>query len=402
MKTKILSFLLAAAALAIGHSAAAQTQRLFALHEGDTVPYRIPAIAALKGGRMIAVADYRWCHSDIGYGRVDLHYRLSEDNGQTWGPELPLATGDGIERGNVWSYAFGDCALAADRAGRELVVMCVGGKMVYFRGTRQDPNRLVRFRSHDGGRTWDKGTEMTEHIYGLFDSRAAGPVQSMFVGSGKLHQSRYVKVGKYYRLYAALCTKQGNFVIYSDDMAETWAVLGGPETSPCADGDEPKCEELPDGSVVLSSRAEGRLFNIFTFTDIKKAQGNWDARAAAPAMAGIKNACNGEILIAPVRRADGTRTWLALQSVPFGPQRHNVGFFYKEIGRAHHTAAEFAAGWQRGLQVSHGESAYSTLTRRADGKIAFLWEEGPLWQGCGFNIDYRLLTVSEITGGAYK
>ena len=294
---RILLTILLLLATSAGH-AQERTQRLYETVEGG-IPYRIPAIATCSDGTLIAVADYRYCGSDIGYGAVDLHYRLSEDNGLTWGTERILADGTGEEQDvanpkTAWRYAFGDCAIVADRESPEVVVLCVGGKTVYSRATRQNPNRVVLFRSHDNGRTWDQGRELTDQIYSLFDQRQQGPVQSLFVGSGKIHQSRYVKVGQYYRLYIALCTLSGNFVLYSDDLAETWHVLGNIDHSPALDGDEPKCEELPDGSVILSSRYWGRLFNIFTFTDAAKGEGSWDLRAKALDMKDIQNARSEE------------------------------------------------------------------------------------------------------------
>ena len=384
-------------------SNAQTTQRLFETVEGK-IPYRIPAIATTKNGTLIAVADYRYCYSDIGFGPVDLHYRLSHDNGLTWGEERILADGTGDETDvqnpqTAWRYAFGDCAIVADRESQEVAVLCVGGKTVYHRARRQNPNRVVLFRSHDGGETWDKGREITEQIYGLFDQRREGPINSLFVGSGKIHQSRYVKVGIFYRLYAALCTLSGNFVIYSDDFGDTWRVLGDPNHSPARDGDEPKCEELPDGSVILSSRYQGRLFNIFTFTDAARAEGSWDLRAKALDMKNVQNACNGEIILLPVtRKKDSKKVWIALQSIPFGPNRTNVGFYYHELLADHEGAALFAYNWKKGLQVSTQSSAYSTFTLQKDGKLGFLWEEGPT----GYNIDYRPLSVEEITGGEYK
>lgn len=381
----------------------AQTQRLFETVEGK-IPYRIPAIATTKDGTLIAVSDYRHCHSDIGYGPVDLHYRLSHDNGATWGEERILAKGTADENDvknpqTAWRYAFGDCAIVADRESQEVAVLCVGGKTVYHRARRQNPNRVVLFRSHDGGQTWDKGREITEQIYGLFDQRENGPINSLFVGSGKIHQSRYVKIGKFYRLYAALCTLSGNFVIYSDDFGDNWQVLGDPNHSPARDGDEPKCEELPDGSVILSSRYQGRLFNIFTFTDAAKGEGTWDLRAKALDMKNVQNACNGEILLLPVtRKKDAKKVWIALQSIPFGPNRSNVGFYYHELLADHEGAALFAYNWKKGLQVSTQSSAYSTFTLQKDGRLGFLWEEGPT----GYNIDYRPLSVEKITLNEYK
>ena len=404
MKTRLMTLVFALQIVCPFVSNAQQTtQRLFETVEGK-IPYRIPAIATTKNGTLIAVADYRYCYSDIGFGPVDLHYRLSHDNGLTWGEERVLADGTGDETDvqnpqTAWRYAFGDCAIVADRESQEVAVLCVGGKTVYHRARRQNPNRVVLFRSHDGGETWDKGREITEEIYGLFDQRREGPINSLFVGSGKIHQSRYVKVGNFYRLYVALCTLSGNFVIYSDDFGDTWRVLGDPNHSPARDGDEPKCEELPDGSVILGSRYQGRLFNIFTFTDAAKGEGTWDLRAKVLDMKNVQNACNGEIILLPVtRKKDSKKVWIALQSIPFGPNRTNVGFYYHELLADHEGAALFAYNWKKGLQVSTQSSAYSTFTLQKDGKLGFLWEEGPT----GYNIDYRPLSIEEITLNEYR
>lgn len=375
-------------------------QRLFPTNEGD-IPYRIPAIATTRNGDLIAVSDYRYCFLDIGYGAVDLYYRISHDNGFTWTDKQLLAdgTGDESQTENMWTYAYGDCALVADRTSDEVVAMCVSGKTIYARARRDNPNRVALFRSHDGGKTWDKGRELTDQIYELFDNRKEGPINSLFVGSGKIHQSRYVKVGKFYRLYAALCTLSGNFVIYSDDFGDTWSVLGDPDISPARDGDEPKCEELPDGSVILSSRYWGRLFNIFTFTNAEKGEGSWETRFRALDMGGIQNACNGEImLVEAVRKSDNRNVWVALQTVPFGPGRANVGFFYHELVAPHEPAYLFAYNWKRGLQISHQESAYSTFTLQKDNLFGVLWEEGPAY----YNLDYCALSLEDITNGEYR
>ena len=42
-------------------------------------------------GDILAVGDYRYCGADIGFGRVDIHGRISKDNGQTWGTEFKIA-----------------------------------------------------------------------------------------------------------------------------------------------------------------------------------------------------------------------------------------------------------------------------------------------------------------------
>lgn len=77
-------------------------------------------------------------------------------------------------------------------------------------------------------------------------------------------QSRSIKAGSHYRIYSALLSPHyGNAVIYSDDFGSTWKLLGNPASYPIPDGDEAKVEELPDGSVVLSSRKDNGHRMVF-------------------------------------------------------------------------------------------------------------------------------------------
>lgn len=377
----------------------------------NMVPYRIPAIAVTPKGRLIAVSDYRPCGADIGFGRVDLRYRLSNDNGGTWTPQYVLAQGDGVQGSRKCGY--GDAAIVADRKSNEVVVVCVTGNTVYGHATttRQNPNRVAVIHSTDGGRTWSHPAEITESIYGLFDQSQLGPVQSLFFGSGRICQSSRIKVGKYYRLYAALCARPGgNRVVYSDDFGRTWHSLGTIHTSPAPKGDEPKVEELPNGDVVLSSRAYGgRFFNVFHYMSHVNGTGAWenDAVHSAEMPNGVKalqNSTNGEILIVQaVERATGKKMPLVLQSVPLGPGRANVGIYFKPLTSAqtYATAKDFATDWSGPFQVSALLSAYSTMVQQKDGRIAFFYEEETYGKGLCYTNMYRPLTLEQITGGKF-
>lgn len=417
--------------LGINIAMADDTQCLFNSAASE-VPYRIPAMVKTKSGELLAIADYRHCQADIGFGRVDLHLRISRNNGRTWSPEQTIVEGSGVE-GTPWC-GFGDAAVVADRQSKEVLLLCVCGQTPYFKATRDNPNRVARLRSHDGGRTWSAPEEITDHIYSLFDRSALGPVQSLFVGSGKICQSRIVKVGKYYRIYAALCARPGgNRVIYSDDFGETWHSLGTIDQSPAPLGDEPKVEELPNGDVLLSSRPgwnnmnSGRFYNIFHYPTLitfgsdlsiieakavntfsRETFGRWEqAVASADCPDGVKakdNVTNGEILIIPaVRQADRAKTWVALQSVPLGPGRRNVAIYWKELASPadYQDATAFASGWSEPWLVSANEGAYSTMTLQRDLRLAFYWEDTPDGKG-GYQMLYRPLTLQQITAGKYK
>ena len=54
---------------------------IFTTPNTEVIPYRIPSITKTSKGNLLAVADSRPCRADIGYGRVDLHGRISQDNG---------------------------------------------------------------------------------------------------------------------------------------------------------------------------------------------------------------------------------------------------------------------------------------------------------------------------------
>ncbi len=374
-------------------------------HTGDSTnyPYRIPAIACAKNGDLIALSDRRPCGSDIGYGRVDILCRVSRDNGRIWSKpcNVLVGSGEGEDAG------YGDACLVADRDRNELLLVCVSGNVPYWQSSPANRQRIVTLHGKFDKKTslwkWDaQPVDLTRHIY---DELLDGQINGLFMGSGRICQSRKVKVGKYYRLYAALCTHKGNYVIYSDDFGKHWKLLGSVSESPAPKGDEPKCEELPNGNVVLSSRKHGgRYFNVFHFTNPRSGEGKWDApvdsRLVTDGIANEGTPCNGEILLVPARDASGCSTTLALQSIPAGPARSRVTIYYKELAtEADYANAEaFASDWDGAYEVSHRGSAYSTMVQQADGRIAFFYEEEPGY----YQMVYAAIDLYELTGGLYR
>ena len=386
----------------------------------SAIPYRIPAIARAYNGDLIAVADYRHSRADIGMannGRIDLRARISKDNGQTWGEIFDIVQGKGGNSPDFMNVGFGDPCIVADRESGKVLVLSCAGNVSFPNGTRNNHQNIARFYSEDNGATWSKPDDIAESIYSQFDQRADGPVRAMFIGSGKIIQSETVKAGTHYRLYCAALVKIAdgtytNFVFYSDDFGGTWDVLGGVHVAPVpGSADEPKVEELPDGSILISSRVSGgRWFNIYNFTNSETAEGYWNtvkkSDSSNNGVVAVSNSTNGELLLVPAtRKADNKPLYLLLQSVPFGSGRANVGIYYKELESLNDfaTTDSIAANWDGRHQSSYLYSAYSTMCLQADNTVGFLYEEETYCGtgGGGYSIIYKNYSIEQITDSLY-
>lgn len=409
--------------IAVTQCAASENFDVFPYTSAADVPYRIPAVAVTPEGTMVCVADYRHCASDIGViknGRIDLHYRLSHDNGKTWSNIMTLVEGKGAESEDFMNVGYGDPCIVADRTSNRVLVLSCAGNVSFQNGTRQVHQNVARFYSEDGGQTWSKPDDIAESIYSQFDQSSYGPIRSMFIASGAIYQSKYVKVGDYYRLYCAILARTPsathmNYVIYSDDFGGTWKVLGDINTPPVfSTADEAKVTELPSGALLISSRYNGgRYYNIFFFNGEVAATGMWMSSAFSGAdndgVEAKDNSTNGEVMVVPVvRQADGQKMHLLLQSVPLGQGRRNVGIYYKALGSEmdYISSAVVAANWDGVKQVSTLASAYSTMALQCDNSIAFFFEEETYgvdaYAHGGYNLVYRNFTIEQLTDNLYR
>ncbi|MDD7146325.1 MAG: sialidase family protein [Hallella sp.] len=392
---------------------------IFTTPTTQAIPYRIPAIATAYDGTVVAVADYRYSRVDIGSGRIDLHIRRSHDNGATWDDIMmpEVMRGDGDKTEGHQKAGYGDPCIVGDSESPRMIITACSGTPGFFGGTRTHHQGWARWYSDDNGATWSEPQYIDEEfIYSKFDKSAYGPIRGWFVGSGKICQSKTTKVGTHYRLYCVGSScRQGsnetaNWVLYSDDFGKTWLFLGGCDESPVPGGDEPKAEELPDGSILLSSRCTGgRNFNIFTFSDTRCGQGTWGQVAFSGSgnkgVTALSNACNGEVLLVPVTRKKDKKTmFLLLQSLPFGSGRANVGIYYKALESLadYRTPDAIAKNWDGRHQSSYISSAYSTMTWQKNNTIGFVYEEDTYGtSGGGYTIIYKNYSIEQITDSAF-
>ena len=371
------------------------------IRQGGRDFYRIPAITTTNSGRVIAVTDYRYNHdNDLGNHKIDLHVKYSDDNGKTWSESNNITSFN-----NKNNFGYGDAAIVADRESNNVLLIGAYGTQSYFNSKRNNPIKVARFISNDNGETWSEPVDLTEQIYGLNDR-----FDSLFVAAGRIHQSRYIKVGDYYRLYLSILerTTGGNYVLYSDDFGVTWKALGGTEKSPVPGGDEAKVEELPNGSVVISSRTgNGRFINVFTFEDGDNTytKGSWGSRHKKVNL-GNARGTNGEILVVYAWDTKKNKpVYLMLQSIPtLKGARFGVGIYYKELKPDSETIDDVIAnfGQDKFYMIQERASAYSTMTVQDDGNIGFLYEDTGRASGGGYDIQYVNLPISKITNGRYE
>lgn len=361
--------------------------------------YRIPAIVQCKSGKIIAFTDHRYDGTDIGWGHhLDIVMKTSCDGGETWSENEQMVAQGGSKVATDFNCGHGDAAVVADNKTGELLLMCASGGISYFDSSREQPIMMGRYYSRDEGNTW-QGEDVTNQIYKLMPD-----IKGAFFTSGRMVQSKKIKVGTHYRIYSALATNRGNRVLYSDDFGKTWGVLGAQANAQEAapKGDEAKVEELPNGDVLLSSRvSSGRYYNIYSYDNAKTAAGRWGPVAFSGAEnKGVKassNACNGELVLAKAK-INGKKKTMLLQSVPLGPERTKVAIYYKELKSAadYATPESVAANWEGCYEVSNTLSAYSTMIHDNKGNILFLMEENSVESH--YDIVFEKLSMETICG----
>ena len=397
--------------MAFSFTAHAQTKTVlfnspFTSDYNKSMPYRIPAIVETVDNstgmtKILVFSDKRHGGGDVGQyqsnnkatnAHVDLVYKSSLDNGATWSSEQTIVRGSS-------TMGYGDVAVVADRENpKNIVFFCAAGNVFFTNSTSANPLRCYRFRSSDGGENWD-ATEVTDDVYSLFDYTAA------FFSSGRICQSSKIKVGSHYRLYTAQCVNgTHSIVLYSDNFGETWNVLGGKGTVAVRSGNEAKCEELPNGSVLVSSRvSNGRYFNVFNYNDETYTSGSWDGRGTG--LSGKDGgATNGEVLLVPAKNSSNESCYIMLQSLPFESGRKSVGICWRKLSTSNYArTSEFTGSDWNTYSITNLYSGYSTMILQSDGHIGFAYEDNydsSLGTG-GYDITYMNLPLETITGGQY-
>ena len=372
--------------------------------------YRIPAIASANDGTLLALADERYgtgldlgqyCAHPNGH-KIDVILKRSKDFGLSFSHKINLTakySKDGSEHSDA--LGFGDPAVVADRDSDDVLVLAAGGGVRFQDSTKSNRIKVFRLLSKDGGNSFSAPEDITDAIYSNDDDWV-----SLFVASGRVMQSRYIKQGSHYRIYTAILTRSAshkrydNYILFSDDFGSTWRVLGG--KAAVEGGDEAKIEELPNGNVLITSRVhKGRKVNIFSYSDETMENGSFgEGKHLA---LGDGSATNGEVMIVYAKeRASGEYVYLLMQSLPaLNSKREGVSIFYKKLDPKTASVDELLEGWDPSdvFLVQKHTSAYSTMTLQEDGNLGFFYEDR---ESPGYDLIYLNLDLATVTNGKYE
>lgn len=247
--------------------------------------YRIPALAHLGDGVVLAAWDARPSSAADAPNPNSIIQRRSTDNGRTWGPLQIIAAGKLADAPGP-AFGFSDPSFVVDRDTGRVFAFFVYSKNRGFHDSaygNDDADRNVLssavIHSDDAGVSWSDPrliTGITRPANGTtrfgFYWPAAGDVRSTFATSGGGIQLRYgPHAGRLIQPYAGkvhytvLDNPMQAYSVYSDDHGRTWQRGAFTGTGM----DENKIVELSDGQVMLNARDSdnGRARKVAVSTD---------------------------------------------------------------------------------------------------------------------------------------
>ncbi|MBS1619869.1 MAG: exo-alpha-sialidase [Bacteroidetes bacterium] len=305
--------------------------------------YRIPAVAVMPDGRIVAFAEGR--QSLFDHGKIDIVMKSSADSGRTWSP-LRI----------VWSEPSGTCGNPApvlDTRTGHLLLLCT-----------YNNQKVICLSSADQGRTWSAPRDITPQVRpDTWAWYATGPGHSIQVEEG-VYQGRLVIACNH---TVRGSTEHISHVILSDDDGATWRAGG---SVPCAGSDECTVAETPGGTLLLNMRNEQRTLPNRKVAYSRDGGGSWTGCTYDSTL--IEPICEGTLC-----RLHGTSGVMLFCNPAHRTRRRRLTL------RVSH---DYGSTWSRSVLLHSGPSAYSDLAELPGGNILCIYEAGRLWPYGGIAI----------------
>ena len=336
--------------------------------------YRIPALAHLGDGVVLASWDARPGSSADAPNPNTIVQRRSTDNGKTFGPLTTIAAGHLADASGP-KFGYSDPSYVVDADAGKVFNFFVYSKDQGFHGSawgNDDANRQVIsaavVESTDGGLTWSEPRLITDVVKpGSGSTPLPGAVRSMFATSGEgIQLTRGAHAGRLIQQYTG-DVQQANgsrtyqsYSVYSDDHGTTWQ--RGQFTGSAMD--ENKVVELSDGRVMLNSRdsANGGYRKVAISEDGGESYSEVTQDKNLPDPTN-----NAHITQLVPGAAAGSKDAKKLLYTGANSQtgRENVSA---------RVSCDDGASWPGLRTIRHGFSAYSSATALADGRFGVLYE----------------------------
>ena len=240
----------------------AQETVVFRSGEDGYASYRIPALIKNKNGDLIAFSEGRVDHAGD-YGNVDIVYKISKDQGKTWGKLNVAADYDKLQAGNVAPVV--DLMDPAYPAGRIFLFYNTGnnheGEVRKGKGLRE----VWYITSTNGAKTWSEPVNITTQTH-----RPNQPeVNSAYTftedwrtyANTPGHGFQFVSGPKKGRIYIAANHSAGDpnsqgkdwnaHAFYSDDHGKTFQLS---QNVPYPGTNESTAAQVGENEVYMSSR----------------------------------------------------------------------------------------------------------------------------------------------------